>query len=163
MERSGSPRRGRLTGRTLLLGEGVGRHGTWRFRADGTGWALVSERDCVRGVRGAVDRPLTHEEAWAIIVSHVDGPAPPRLGPGNTAPLTVMTHPVHGDLPYTAGPGHPLPPGAVRADPARQNAGMWPVRHFYVDSDHTCVQCGAAFVLSAAEQRHWYEDLGLSF
>ncbi|MBB6036827.1 zinc-ribbon domain containing protein [Phytomonospora endophytica] len=163
MERSGVYWRGRVTGRKLLLGEGGGRHGKWCFRADDRSWALVFKRDCIRGLKGVLDVPLTPESAWVLIASHMDGPLPARLGPCNTAPLTVMRHPEYGDLPHTAGPGAALPPGAVRADPKRQTPGMWPVRYFYVDSDHTCVQCGTDFVLGAAEQRYWYEDAGLSF
>lgn len=155
--------RGRLTGRRLLLGQGRAPHGEWRFRADHETWALVFDGDRVRGTRGTVDVPLTPEAAWALIEPHMDGPALPQLGRRNVSPVTVMTHPTYGDLPHTLGRKGDIPRDAVRADPARQNGGMWPVRHFYVDSDHTCVQCGLDFVLSADEQRYWYEEVGLSF
>lgn len=163
MERSGVYWRGRLTGRRLLLGQGSARHGEWHFRADHETWALVFDGEWIRGTRGTVDAPLTLDAAWEPIEPHLDGPAPPRLGRRNVSPVTVMTHPKYGDLPHTLGPRGRIPRDAVRADPAKQNAGMWPARYFYVDSDHTCVQCGLDFVLTADEQRYWYEEAHLSF
>jgi hypothetical protein len=53
-----------------------------------------------------------------------------------------------------------LPPGAVRGDPRRQLFCCDVPRYFYVDLPRTCRDCGADFVFSAREQRHWYETLG---
>lgn len=56
----------------------------------------------------------------------------------------------------------PLPRGAVRGDPSRQNycrAHHLP-KYFYVDVVHTCVQCRQSFVFTAGEQKFWYENLG---
>jgi hypothetical protein len=36
-------------------------------------------------------------------------------------------------------------------------------RYFYVDVPRACVQCHAAFVFAAAEQKHWYEVLKFHF
>ncbi|MCB9681679.1 MAG: zinc-ribbon domain containing protein [Alphaproteobacteria bacterium] len=57
----------------------------------------------------------------------------------------------------------PVPPGAVRADPRRQLLSNWAPRYWYEDEARTCVQCGAAFVFSGAEQRFWYETLQFPF
>lgn len=85
----------------------------------------------------------------------------PKLAEPTPAPLTVYPHPVHGTLPFTKNCG--LPKGTVRANPARQNPGMWASRYFYADDPRTCVQCGEDFVFSAREQLHWYEELGFTF
>ncbi|HYN43332.1 MAG TPA: zinc-ribbon domain-containing protein [Thermoanaerobaculia bacterium] len=53
-----------------------------------------------------------------------------------------------------------LPAGAVRGDPRRQLFCCEVPRYFYVDADRTCRDCGAPFVFSAREQKHWYETLG---
>ena len=53
-----------------------------------------------------------------------------------------------------------LPAGAVRGDPRRQLFCCEVPRYFYVDVDRTCRDCGAPFVFSAREQKHWYETLG---
>lgn len=154
--------RGRLTGRRLLLGQGRA-DGEWHFRADDETWALVFDGDWICGTRGILDGPLNQEAAWALIEPLLDGSPLPRLGRRNVSPVTVMTHPKYGDLPHTLGPRGRIPHDTVRADPAKQNGGMWPGRYFYVDSDHTCVQCGLGFVLTADEQRYWYEEVRLSF
>jgi hypothetical protein len=48
---------------------------------------------------------------------------------------------------------------AVKADVARQNYTVVP-RYWYVDATFACPRCGEEFCFSAAEQRHWYEELG---
>ncbi|MBK9967459.1 MAG: zinc-ribbon domain-containing protein [Holophagales bacterium] len=53
-----------------------------------------------------------------------------------------------------------MPSGAVRGDPRRQLFCCEIPRYFYVDLDRTCRDCGAPFVFSAREQKHWYETLG---
>jgi len=99
------------------------------------------------------------------------GAAPPR----RTIPLS-RHHPLFGEVPIVPGPGisggpgrvwfydpdyRPgLPAGAVRGDPRRQLFCCDVPRYFYVDVDRTCRDCGAAFVFSAREQKHWYEKLG---
>ncbi|MEV0643738.1 zinc-ribbon domain containing protein [Phytomonospora sp. NPDC050363] len=150
--------RGRLSGRHVLLGAGRVDAVDWFFRADGESWGCqVAGRDAVRGV-GGTGAASSFAEAWPLIDEALRvflAGEMPVLGPPNKAPLTRH--------PYPGEPGPTLPKGAVRADPSRQNSGMWPQHQYYVDSHHTCVQCGIPFVLSAKEQRHWYEDLGLSF
>jgi hypothetical protein len=86
-------------------------------------------------------------------------------------------HPLFGEVPIVPGPGAgggpgrlrvydpdfrpPLPPGAVRGDPRKQLFCCDVPSYFYVDLPRTCRDCGADFVFSAREQRHWYETLGL--
>jgi hypothetical protein len=53
-----------------------------------------------------------------------------------------------------------LPAGAVRGNPRRQLFCCEVPRYFYVDVERTCRDCGASFVFSAGEQKHWYETLG---
>lgn len=85
-------------------------------------------------------------------------------------------HPLFGAVPLLPGPGAfggagptwaydpgyqpDLPAGAVRGDPRRQLFCCEVPRYFYVDADRTCRDCGAPFVFSAREQKHWYETLG---
>ncbi len=85
-------------------------------------------------------------------------------------------HPLFGHVPLLTGPGASgtsgpartydpdyrpdLPAGAVRGDPRRQLFCCEVPRYFYVDADRTCRDCGARFVFSAREQKHWYETLG---
>ena len=59
----------------------------------------------------------------------------------------------------------PLPPGAVRGDIRQQEfCRMCHVpRYFYVGQKKACVQCGRPFVLSAAEQKYWYETRKFHF
>ncbi|MBK8597364.1 MAG: zinc-ribbon domain-containing protein [Holophagales bacterium] len=99
------------------------------------------------------------------------GAAPKR----RSAPVT-RRHPVYGEVPIVPGPGASggtgrlwlydpdyrpdLPSGAVRGDPRRQLFCCDVPRYFYVDLDRTCRDCGAPFVFSAREQKHWYETLG---
>ncbi len=98
--------------------------------------------------------------------------------PGGAAPRPqrpTRRHPLFGEVPIVSGtaagdasrlwaydPGYrpPLPPGAVRGDPRRQLFCCDVPRYFYVDLARTCRSCGAPFVFSAREQRHWYETLG---
>lgn len=92
--------------------------------------------------------------------------------------MRFYPHPVFGAVPLVSTPGvdlrgapvlhwrfdldwQPLlPKGAVRGDPRRQTYCCDPPRYYYVEQARTCVQCGAAFVFGAAEQKHWYETLG---
>lgn len=90
--------------------------------------------------------------------------------------LATRRHPLFGMVPLLAGPGSSgtagpafaydpdfrpdLPAGAVRGDPRRQLFCCEVPRYFYVDADRTCRDCGAPFVFSAREQKHWYETLG---
>lgn len=105
-----------------------------------------------------------------------------EVRPGGAAPKpkparATRRHPLFGDVPIVPGPGAdggpgriwvydpdfrpPMPPGAVRGDPRRQLFCCDVPRYFYVDRTHACRACGAEFVFSAREQRHWYETLGL--
>lgn len=100
--------------------------------------------------------------------------------PGGAAPRPgrpTRRHPLYGAVPVVPGPGAgggpgriwvydpdwrpPMPPGAVRGDPRRQPFCCGVPRYFYVDLARTCRSCGAEFVFSAREQRHWHETLGL--
>ena len=104
-----------------------------------------------------------------------------EVRPGGAAPKPrparpTRRHPLFGDVPIVPGPGAgggpgriwiydpgfrpPLPPGAVRGDPRRQLFCCDVPRYFYVDRSLRCRDCGAGFVFSAGEQRHWYETLG---
>lgn len=46
---------------------------------------------------------------------------------------------------------------AIRADTSKQHFSVAP-RHWYVDADVRCEQCGEVFRFSADEQRQWYEE-----
>lgn len=48
---------------------------------------------------------------------------------------------------------------AILADLDRQTKAAIPVTHYY-DLDRACRDCGRRFLFFAAEQRHWYEELG---
>lgn len=48
---------------------------------------------------------------------------------------------------------------AVRADISRQNYSVCP-RYWYVNAIFQCARCSETFCFSAAEQKHWYEELG---
>lgn len=103
---------------------------------------------------------------------------PGGAGPRPRPARPTRRHPLFGEVPIVPGPGPgadggpgrvwvydpdfrpPLPPGAVRGDPRRQLFCCDVPRYFYVDLERTCRACGAAFVFSAREQRHWYETLG---
>ncbi len=92
-----------------------------------------------------------------------------------TSPLS-RKHPLYGEVPIIPGPGASdgigriwlydpdyrpeLPAGAVRGDPRKQLFCCDVPRYFYVDLDRSCRDCGAPFVFSAREQKHWYETLG---
>jgi hypothetical protein len=104
-----------------------------------------------------------------------------EVRPGGAAPRPkperpTRRHPLFGEVPIVPGPGADggpgriwvydpdyrpaLPPGAVRGDPRRQLFCCDVPRYFYVDLPRACRDCGAEFVFSAREQRHWYETLG---
>jgi len=83
----------------------------------------------------------------------------------------VYTHPLFGAIPLrlsSEGGGFDLdyrprlPVGAVRGEPRKQN--FCPVchvpRYFFVDLERSCVDCDRSFIFGAAEQKHWYEELG---
>ena len=48
---------------------------------------------------------------------------------------------------------------AIPADLNRQTPATVPVTHYY-DVTRQCRDCGRSFIFFAAEQKHWYEDLG---
>lgn len=48
---------------------------------------------------------------------------------------------------------------AVRADTSKQHCSICP-RYWYVDATFRCRLCGREFCFTAAEQRHWFEELG---
>lgn len=58
-----------------------------------------------------------------------------------------------------------LPRGAVRGNVRNQSycAGHHVPKYFYVDEEHSCIQCGKDFVFTATEQRYWYETLRFNF
>ena len=90
-----------------------------------------------------------------------------------------LRHPICGEIPILwhedpANPGRmihqldydyepPLPSGAVRGDIRKQRFGPKSngPAYYYIDRSGQCAACGAAFVFSAAEQKHWYETLGI--
>lgn len=58
-----------------------------------------------------------------------------------------------------------MPPGAVRGNVSKQvycTAHHVP-KYYYVDEEHTCIQCGKDFVFQAREQKFWYETLKFNF
>ncbi|MFT5291205.1 MAG: hypothetical protein ACI8QS_002666 [Planctomycetota bacterium] len=46
---------------------------------------------------------------------------------------------------------------AIRGDPDKQNYTVCP-RHWYMDAEFECADCGYAFTWSAQEQRTWFEE-----
>ena len=98
---------------------------------------------------------------------------------GPNYPDTHYRHPTFGEIPISwrpdpSTPGRmvyrldydfepPLPPGAVRGDVRKQNFCPMCIgpTYFYIDVPGNCVDCDAPFVFSAAEQKHWYETLGI--
>jgi len=57
-----------------------------------------------------------------------------------------------------------LPPGAIPANVELQRYYLFfgCPKYFYVDENHTCVQCGTVFVFSAEDQQYWYESIQFS-
>lgn len=58
----------------------------------------------------------------------------------------------------------PLPKDALRGDLSKQHF-CWACNlpfYYYEDVEKTCRDCGARFTFAAAEQKHWYEDLGFN-
>ncbi|MGC8552527.1 MAG: zinc-ribbon domain containing protein [Phycisphaerae bacterium] len=47
---------------------------------------------------------------------------------------------------------------AVRADAGKQYCSICP-RYWYINATIACIKCGEEFCFTAAEQKHWYEDL----
>jgi len=52
-----------------------------------------------------------------------------------------------------------IPHTAIAADLSRQTPATVPVTHYF-DLERTCCDCKRPFIFFAAEQRHWYEELG---
>jgi Probable zinc-ribbon domain len=52
-----------------------------------------------------------------------------------------------------------IPNTAIAADVTRQAPATMPVTHYF-DVKRTCRDCGRPFIFFAAEQKHWYEELG---
>jgi hypothetical protein len=52
-----------------------------------------------------------------------------------------------------------IPNTAVVADLSRQTPATVPVTHYF-DLERTCLDCKRPFIFFAAEQKHWYEELG---
>lgn len=52
-----------------------------------------------------------------------------------------------------------IPNTAIEADCSKQNFTTIPVTHYF-DELRTCQGCRAPFIFFAAEQKHWYEELG---
>ena len=52
-----------------------------------------------------------------------------------------------------------IPNTAIVADLARQAPATVPVTHYF-DLERECRDCGRPFIFFAAEQKHWYEELG---
>ncbi len=55
---------------------------------------------------------------------------------------------------------HRIPNTAIVADLARQMPATVAVTHYF-DLARTCHDCRRPFIFFAAEQKHWYEELGL--
>lgn len=58
-----------------------------------------------------------------------------------------------------------IPKGAVAGDVSKQVfcSACHEPKYFYVDETRTCVQCGARFRFSGAEQKYWYETRKFNF
>ncbi len=54
-----------------------------------------------------------------------------------------------------------IPNTAIEADISKQTITTMGVTHYF-DERRTCRECDAPFIFFAAEQKHWYEDLGFS-
>ena len=54
-----------------------------------------------------------------------------------------------------------IPNTAIEADISKQTITTMGVTHYF-DELRTCQDCDAPFIFFAAEQKHWYEDLGFS-
>lgn len=54
-----------------------------------------------------------------------------------------------------------IPNTAIEADISKQTITTMGVTHYF-DELRTCQECDARFIFFAAEQKHWYEDLGFS-
>ena len=52
-----------------------------------------------------------------------------------------------------------IPYTAIPADVSRQMPATVPVTHYF-DAKRQCADCGRPFIFFAAEQKHWYEELG---
>lgn len=52
-----------------------------------------------------------------------------------------------------------IPNTAIAANVSRQTSATVPVTHYF-DVKRQCQDCGRPFIFFAAEQQHWYEDLG---
>jgi hypothetical protein len=52
-----------------------------------------------------------------------------------------------------------IPNTAIPADLTRQTAATMAVTHYF-DLDRPCRDCARRFIFFAAEQKHWYEELG---
>ena len=52
-----------------------------------------------------------------------------------------------------------IPNTAIAADRSRQSPATIPVTHYF-DVRRSCRDCGKPFIFFAAEQKHWYEELG---
>jgi len=52
-----------------------------------------------------------------------------------------------------------IPDTAILADLTRQTPAMVAVTHYF-DLDRVCIDCDRRFIFFAAEQKHWYEELG---
>jgi hypothetical protein len=52
-----------------------------------------------------------------------------------------------------------IPNTAISADLTRQTAATVAVTHYF-DLDRLCCDCRRRFIFFAAEQKHWYEELG---
>jgi hypothetical protein len=52
-----------------------------------------------------------------------------------------------------------IPNTAIPADASRQMPATVPVTHYF-DAKRQCADCDRPFLFFAAEQKHWYEELG---
>lgn len=69
---------------------------------------------------------------------------------GNTDPRKMPQHLFWGAL-------HLDYASAIRGTPERQNFSVCP-RHWFIDADFKCAQCGNEFTWTALEQKAWFED-----
>jgi hypothetical protein len=65
----------------------------------------------------------------------------------------------YGEMNAESARGRRVPNTAIEADVSRQRPATVPVTHYF-DLQRVCRDCGRPFIFFAAEQKHWYEELG---
>src|SRR5262245_52943181 len=119
-----------------------------RYPRDRRGESRGGKKSARSRPRAGAERPCVLHRLYGAI---------PLVTEEHTDATGKVCRSQHYDLVYAP----PLPPRAVRGNVRLQS--YCPLCHvpkyFYVDEERDCVQCGAAFVFLATEQKYWYESL----